>query len=67
MRTVCCACAAVLAALVMAPPASAEKVPMERTTHAHTKMPMTMEGMPFITSVTKRMPFGRRPPSDSAR
>ncbi len=49
------------------PPASAEKCPMDTTTHAHTKIPITMDGIPFITSVRKRTAFARRLPCASAR
>ena len=49
------------------PAAKAEKCPIVTTTHDQTKMPITMEGIPFMTSVTKRTAFAARLRRDSAR
>ena len=49
------------------PPARALKRPVGRTTSVQAKMPMTMEGIPFSVSATKRTSQPTVPPPNSAR
>ena len=49
------------------PPASAENRPVGRTIHAHAKMPITIDGMPFSVSATNRTSQPAFPPPNSAR